>query len=178
MRAKQMASSAPMTKLLRRVLQFPVAIVMAAFYILRAIVRPVVRPTARFLIKLRMFAKLRGAIEALGPYSSLLFLLVPVIVVEPLKIVALEIMHSSRVVFGIVVLLVSEALSLLVVERLFEVVKPKLLRLHWFAVSWGWFTSLRDQLLDWFHSTWAWSFVLRVKGWSRTVLNQLSRRPT
>ena len=170
MREKQMAFSIGMIKLMRRILQFPVAIVLACYYLLRAIVRPVVRPLALFLIELRIFRTLRGAIERIGPYPSLVLLIVPVVVVEPLKIVALGIMHSGRVVFGIIVLLVSEALSLLVVDRLFEVMKPKLLELHWFAVFWEWFTSLRDPLIEWFHSTWAWSMMLRVRNWARAAM--------
>ena len=158
-----------MTKPLRRIFQFPVALIMATYYLLTAIVRPIIRPIVRLLAELRIFKTLRQAIEKLGPYPSLILLALPVVIVEPPKVVALAIMQSGHILVGIAVLLVSEALSLLVVERLFEVVKPKLLELHWFAVVWGWFTLLRDQLLTWFHATWAWPIVLRVRDWARSV---------
>ena len=60
----------------RRVLQFPVALVMAAYYTLTAIVNPIVRPIARALAKLRLLVTLRSAIERLGPYASLVLLAV------------------------------------------------------------------------------------------------------
>ena len=173
---EEMAISHCMNKLLQRAFQFPVAIVMAAYYLLTTIVRPIIKPIMRSLARLRMLQILRVGIENLGPYPSLILLLVPVLIVEPLKIVALAIIDAGRPGLGIVVLLVAQGLSLLVVERLFEVVKPKVLTLRWFAVSWAWFTSLRDRLLAWYRSTWAWSTMLRIKNWSRAAIASLLSR--
>jgi hypothetical protein len=41
------------------------------------------------------------------------------------------------------------AASLLCVERLFRVVKPKLLMMNWFAIGWMWFVGLRDRIVGW-----------------------------
>jgi hypothetical protein len=46
------------------------------------------------------------------------------------------------------------AVSLLITERLFILVKPKLLTLHWFAVLWSWFVVGRDKTLRWLRSKW------------------------
>jgi len=37
----------------------------------------------------------------------------------------------------------------LLVERLFKLVKPKLLTLPWFARLWNWFVALRGRLAGW-----------------------------
>ena len=171
-----MASSILMTKLLRRVLQFLVAIVMATYYMLTAITGPIVRPIARALLSLHILSTLRATVERFGPYPSLLVLAVPVIIIEPLKIGALAILASGHFVLGTAAMLISHGLSLLIIERLFEVVKPKLLQLHWFAVLWEWFTLLRDPLLEWFHSTWAWSIMLRVRDWCRAAIARIFPR--
>jgi hypothetical protein len=42
-------------------------------------------------------------------------------------------------------IVVAYAASLLLVERLFMIVKPKLLRLPWFARLWDWFVALRGK---------------------------------
>ena len=42
------------------------------------------------------------------------------------------------------------AASLLVTERLFSIVKPKLLKLPWFATIWHWFVAVRDKTLFFF----------------------------
>ena len=161
-----------MKNVARRILQFPIAIVMAAYYTLTAIVGPVVRPIGRALAKLRVAQALRSAIERLGPYWSLVLLVVPIIIIEPLKIGALAILASGRVVLGTAALVISHGLSLIIIERLFAVVKPKLLTLRWFAAGWGWFTALRDRMLDWLQATWAWTIVIRMRD---TVLAAIAR---
>jgi hypothetical protein len=44
--------------------------------------------------------------------------------------------------------------SLVVTERLFVILKPKLLMLPWFAKSWRWFIALRRRGLRWLRSLW------------------------
>ena len=39
-------------------------------------------------------------------------------------------------------------------ERLFVVLKPKLLTLPWFAFAWRWFVTVRDKLGYWLRRTW------------------------
>ena len=44
--------------------------------------------------------------------------------------------------------------SLFVTERLFIILKPKLLTLPWFATIWTWFITTRDKTLGWLHGKW------------------------
>ena len=88
-------------------------------------------------------SKIRRRIEDLGPYQSLLLLAVPTSIVEPLKLVALAIAGDGHWVTGTLVIVAAYATSLLLVERLFRIVKPKLMRLTWFANLWTWLVSLR-----------------------------------
>ena len=41
------------------------------------------------------------------------------------------------------------AASILLVERLFRVVKPKLMMMEWFAKGWMWFVRLRNKTVGW-----------------------------
>lgn len=86
---------------------------------------------------------LRSGVERLGPYPSLFLLALPVCTVEPLKLVAVAVAGEGHWLTGILMIIVCYAVSLLVVERLFVVVKPKLLTLPWFAQLWEWFVSVR-----------------------------------
>lgn len=79
---------------------------------------------------------MRRRIERLGPYGSLLVLALPVAIVEPLKLASVLVLGSGHWITGSAVIACAYALSLLVVERLFTVVKPKLLQLPWFAAIW------------------------------------------
>ncbi|MDR3489030.1 MAG: hypothetical protein P4M05_29520 [Bradyrhizobium sp.] len=87
--------------------------------------------------------RIRHRIEGLGPYQSLLLLAVPTSIVEPLKLVAVAIAGEGHWVTGTLVILAAYAASLLLVERLFAIVKPKLMTLGWFASLWIWIANLR-----------------------------------
>lgn len=92
---------------------------------------------------------LRRDIERLGPYQSLALLAIPISVVEPLKIFAIAIAGAGHWAAGTITIVCAYAVSLLLVERLFEIVKPKLLTLPWFARLWNWVVARRDGVLGW-----------------------------
>jgi hypothetical protein len=74
---------------------------------------------------------------------------VPLLLAEPLKLVALVLAGKGHWISGTGILIAAYAVSLLFVERLFKVLKPKLLTLNWFAKSWTWATAIRE-------GAWAW----------------------
>ncbi len=88
-------------------------------------------------------SKIRHLIEGPGPYRSLLLLAVSTSIVEPLKLVAVTIAGEGHWVTGALVIVAAYTTSLLLVERLFLIVKPKLMTLNWFAQLWTWSASLR-----------------------------------
>jgi hypothetical protein len=94
-------------------------------------------------------ARTRRRLQQTGPYLSLLLMLLPLLLVEPLKIAALVVAGKGHWMSGTGILVAAYAVSLLFVERLFKVVKPKLMTLDWFARSWTWFTAIRDRAWTW-----------------------------
>jgi hypothetical protein len=88
----------------------------------------------------------RAWVESLGPYQSLLLIAVPVCLVEPMKLAAVAIAGKGHWIAGTGMIIAAYAASLLVVERLFLIVKPKLLTLRWFAWLWSRFVGLRTRL--------------------------------
>jgi hypothetical protein len=95
------------------------------------------------MLRHRALWRIRHRIEGLGPYQSLLLLAVPTSIVESLKFVAVAIAGEGHWVTGTLVILAAYAASLLLVERLFAIVKPKLMALSWFARLWTWIANLR-----------------------------------
>ncbi|WLA89031.1 hypothetical protein [Bradyrhizobium elkanii] len=111
-------------------------------------------------------------IEGLGPYPSLLLLALPTATVEPLKLAAVAVAGKGHWITGTAMIVVCYAFSLLVLERLFVLVKPKLLTIPWFASLWEGFVSVRSR---------AWR-ILRVSTGLRrdrkpTVSSSWSRAP-
>jgi hypothetical protein len=76
-------------------------------------------------------------------YQSLLLVAVPTSVVEPLKLIAVAIAGEGHWITGTIMIVAAYATRLLLLERLFLIVKPKLMTLNWFARPWTWLTSLR-----------------------------------
>ena len=91
---------------------------------------------------------LRRKIESLGPYSSLALLALPICVIEPLKLVAVAIAGDGHWFTGTVVLASAYCASLFLIERLFVIVKPKLLKLRWFARLWALLIVLRYRTIS------------------------------
>jgi hypothetical protein len=92
---------------------------------------------------------LRRSIERLSPNVSLALLAVPAALVEPLKLLAVIIFGTGHWITGTLMMAVAYALSLFAVERLFRIVKPKLLELRWFAAGWKRFVAVRAWAASW-----------------------------
>jgi hypothetical protein len=96
--------------------------------------------------KMTALASARRQIQQLGPYQSLALMLLPILLVEPLKIVALFVAGNGHWLTGTGIMMAAYAVSLVFVERLFKVVKSKLMTMNWFANMWTWFTTIRDAM--------------------------------
>lgn len=95
---------------------------------------------------------IRRNIQRLTPYASLFLLTVPFMFAEPLKLVAVFIFGSGHLLAGLIVMLCAYLVSALLVERLFKIVKPKLLTLSWFVLIWKTVVEARGTALRWLKS--------------------------
>ncbi|QPF83923.1 hypothetical protein IC762_30390 [Bradyrhizobium genosp. L] len=111
---------------------------------------------------------LRRSIERLAPYPSLFLLAVPTATVEPLKLAAVALAGKGHWTTGAAMIAVCYAFSLLLVEKLFIIVKPKVLQIPWFARLWNGFVSIR---------TAAWTRLKRCVGLRLAPSARLSRAP-
>ena len=105
-------------------------------------------------LTMRIPRSLHRLLNRLSPYQSLVILAIPLAIVEPLKLVALFVVGEGHFVAGVLIMIFAYAGSLFVTERLFLVLKPKLLTLSWFAVAWQWFVTVRNKLVYWLRRTW------------------------
>ena len=97
----------------------------------------------------------RKRLSRLGPYTPLAIVLIPLAIVEPLKLAALVIAGEGHWLTGITVLVAAYAFNLSIVERLFRLLKPNLnlMRLPWLQRAWGWALAMRGKALSWFSAT-------------------------
>ena len=104
----------------------------------------------------------RRALDRLGPYQSLALLLIPLSVVEPLKLAALAVAGHGHWLSGTGMIVLAYALSIFLVEKLFVMVKPNLLKLDWFAKAWIKFVALRRRVV--------WRFKFLFRSWTAREL--------
>lgn len=135
-------------RLLARLLR-PVATLLAVgYFLLDALAYWVVRPVVRRIARLPLFGRIGRWVAGLGPYPSLILVLVPLALLEPAKPVGAWLFATGRPMAGVAVIVGAELVKITLVERLFHVAKPKLLTIGWFA--WGyvrvmaWLTWLKE----------------------------------
>ena len=81
----------------------------------------------------RAKAWIAKVVEPLNPWLVLVIFAVPLIIVEPFKLVALWFLAEGHVITGVVTFALAEIGGLVVMAFLFEACKPKLLKIWAFA---------------------------------------------
>ena len=112
----------------------PVIFVAAAIYLaVDEFFSTIAHPIANWLARRRVFERVRGWIISLGRYPSLALFLIPLIVLEPVKPVAMYLAASGRCAEGALVFVVGMTLKLVLIERLFNLTRDKLMTIPAFA---------------------------------------------
>jgi hypothetical protein len=79
-------------------------------------------------------ATARRRIQQLGPCKSLAILLVPLLIVEPVKMAGMAFFGLGHWAGGVCMIVSAYAAGLLVIDRLYRIVKSKLYTIPWCAV--------------------------------------------
>ena len=116
------------------------------------------RPLYRYLARIRLLDRLTTQIRKLKPYPSLALFLLPIIILEPAKPIAAYALASGHVWLSVAIFGCAELLKLVIVERLFQITRDKLMSIPAFA--WGYVRW--KLLLDWLASTGIWRTARRL----------------
>lgn len=152
------APESPRPKHFRRVMTPIVVVVAVLYFLIDALFLPVVHRCAEWLGRFRLFAGLAAWIASLGPYQTLALFLVPLIVLEPVKPVAVYLFARGQVTYGALVLVIGEVLKIAIVERLFHIGRDKLMTIAAFA----WAYDFVKRRLDYLKALPAWQAVVRL----------------
>jgi hypothetical protein len=104
-----------------------------AYFLVDALFVLLVRPIGRWLDRSTVFLQIDTWIKSLGPYQSLFLFIVPLIVLEPVKLLSLYLIGTGRQIGGALFLIVGESIKILVLEQIFRTTRPKLLSFRAFA---------------------------------------------
>ena len=147
---------------MKRFLEPVVSLLAVIYFFADAVFLPVATVISNWVSKHWVFARLRAWIRSLRPYPTLLLFAVPVIVLEPVKPVALYLAGTGRIIWGAAIFVGGELLKLVLVERLFSLTRDKLMSIRAFAFCYGKYLEVKR----WVTSLEAWQAVRR---WSLTA---------
>ena len=141
------------------------AYLLAAIYFLAdAAFMTIAKPLAGWLGSHWVFQRVRDWIISLRPYPTLFLFAVPIVVLEPIKPLAIYFAATGHVATGILIFAGGEILKLVIVERLFCISCGKLLTIPAFAWAYGKYRAMKD----WVVTSEPWQ---TVQGWSRYVVS-------
>jgi hypothetical protein len=99
---------------------------------------PLFRRLFAYLPWERIKAAIRSAAERLPPWAALILVVVPLGLVEPLKIFALWLMAQGQWLTGVLVFAFAQIAALGLGAFLFDLVRDRLLTMRWFARVYAW----------------------------------------
>jgi hypothetical protein len=125
----------------------PVLFVVAAVYFaVDELFSLVSRPIAAWLARQDLLRQLRRWVTSLSPYPALALFAVPLVILEPVKPVAAWLAATGHFATGALLFVGGELLKLVLVERLFQLNKRKLMSIPAFAWCYVRISALRDWL--------------------------------
>lgn len=99
------------------------------------------------LARLPLWARLEQRVRAMPPWAAVLVFLVPVVVLLPLKVLAVLLFGGGHYVSGVALLAGAKLIGTAMVARIFQLVHPALMHLPWFALWYPRWTAWKDHWL-------------------------------
>ena len=119
--------------------------------------------------------RLESKIILLPPWGVFITLCIPLITLLPFKILALYFFGTGRIVVGAIVLISAKVVGTAFFARLFQLTKPVLMQISWFA-HWYWrWKNWKDRLLIKVKNSFAWLILMKIKSNVKTWRSKISR---
>jgi hypothetical protein len=109
-----------------------------------------------WVARLPVLRQLEAAIARLPPYGALAVFAVPSLMLVPVKLVGLWLVTRGHGFWAVGLILAAKLGGTAVVARLFELTKPALMTLGWFAALHARWLAFKDPLLARVRASWVW----------------------
>lgn len=151
--AEQNKNRASVGKFLRRLLAAPFVFLAAVLILLEDWLWDDLARLAAAIGRLPVFHQLESLITRLPPYAALAFFGAPSLLLIPVKLAALYFMSHGRPTLGLAVVVAAKIAGTALVARIFNLTRPKLLRIGWFAWTYERFMAFKARIYDAIKST-------------------------
>ncbi|PZA10805.1 hypothetical protein DNX69_15790 [Rhodopseudomonas palustris] len=132
---------------MKRRLWQPLWVLLAILFLIEAWFWDHVEPLIARIVALIPLRELKQRlarwVDHLSPEMTLPVFLVPVAPLYPLKLFAIALLAEGKWIAGLGVFALAQVFGLGVAAFIFDVTKPKLLQLRWFAATYRWVIELR-----------------------------------
>ena len=106
--------------------------------------------------RLPILRQIEAAVGRLPPGAALAILLMPSLLLIPVKLGALWLIAHGHKLFGLFVILSAKVIGTAIVARLFTLTQPALMRMAWFAGLYARWTAWKTALLERVRASWPW----------------------
>ena len=139
--------------------------VVVLYFLIDLIFLSVVRPLRRRLMALKWIRQLREWVGTLNRYIALILLVVPWLILEPIKPLGFILFRHKHHLAATLLIIGGELVKLALSEQLFDATKPKLMSFPWFAWCYNrWRNAIEGlrslpvwrRMLDWYRTVQTW----------------------
>jgi len=124
------------------------------------------------LARLPLWARLENQLRQLPPWGALLAFFVPVLLLLPVKVLALFLFSRGHAATALTVLVLAKLVGTAIVARIFQLVERPLMRIPWFARWYPRWKAWKDHVLTLVRESRPWRVVRALnrrlaRGWRR-----------
>lgn len=121
-------------QLLRPLARAAILTVAVLYFLIDLIFFSMIRPLRNCLLTLHWVHRMREWVGRLNRYAALFLLLVPWLILEPVKPIGFLLFAHKHHFSAVVLIIGGELFKLTLFEQLFNMTKPKLMSFRWFAL--------------------------------------------
>jgi hypothetical protein len=140
-------------RLLKKILAAPFVFIAAIIILLEDWLWDDLARIAAAIGRLPIFHQFEAFVLWLPPYPSLLLFGVPSLLLFPVKFASLYLIAHGKPLFGFLVAASAKIAGTALVARIFNLTKPKLLQINWFAFLYERLTAFKKRIYDAIKST-------------------------
>jgi hypothetical protein len=115
------------------------------------------------LARLPVIRQVEALLKRLPPRWAFVVLLLPSLLILPVKLLAVWLVAKGRVTLGIAVIIAAKLVGTALLAWLFQLIQPALMQLPWFARLHGRWTAWKADLLAWVRASAVWRTARAIK---------------
>lgn len=113
--------------------------------------------------KLPVIRQVEALLKRLPPRWALVVLVLPSLLILPIKLLAVWLVAEGRVMFGVGLVIAAKLVGTALLAWLFQLIQPALMQLPWFARLHARWTAWKAELLAWVRASGVWRTARAIK---------------